>query len=134
MTNKALLLLSCLVLTSFFSANAQSIFTKWDQLSDYHDVMAATFHPAEEGDVYPIKTRSVELVKTGKKLVKGSIPAEFASTEMEDILKDLYKDSKALNKMIKKGKASDEQIKQGIIDLHEVFHQIVGLCKREEHS
>lgn len=133
MTNKALLLFSCLLMTTFFNANAQSIFTKWDQLSDYHDVMAATFHPAEEGDVYPIKNRSGELVSTAKILVKSTIPAEFASTEMEGILKDLYKDSKALNKMIKKGKASDDQIKQGIIDLHNVFHQIVGLCKREEH-
>lgn len=133
MVHRLMLLTICFSLIGFSQISGQSIFNKWEQLSAYHEVMAKTFHPAEEGNVEPIKNRSGELVALSKTLLKSDIPAEFASAEMEEILKALRQEGKVLHKKIKKGKASDEEIKQGIFALHDVFHRIVGLCKKDEH-
>jgi hypothetical protein len=39
-------------------ASAQSTFDKWPAIKEFHDVMSETFHPAEEGNLAPIKLRS----------------------------------------------------------------------------
>lgn len=33
----------------------------WNELSAFHDVMSATFHPMEEGDLNPIRSRAKEM-------------------------------------------------------------------------
>ena len=38
-------------------AVAQSKLQDWNELKDFHKVMAQTFHPSEEGNLEPIKTR-----------------------------------------------------------------------------
>jgi hypothetical protein len=44
----------------------------------------------------------------------------------------LASDSKKLQKTIQSG-ARDEKIKKDLSSLHDVFHQIIGLCSNEEH-
>jgi hypothetical protein len=48
-------------------------------------------------------------------------------------LKKLKEGSNKLHKLISGGKATDEQIKKDLAALHDVFHEIVGLCKNENH-
>jgi len=105
-------------------------FIVWETLDEFHNIMAATFHPLEEGDLQPIKSRSGELAAEAKRLAKGHIPARFDETGVQDNLKALRKDSAALHKLVKNG-GSDEAITKGLNALHEVFHRIVGACMEE---
>jgi len=105
-------------------------FMVWETLDEFHNIMAATFHPMEEGDLQPIKSRSRELAAEAKRLAKGRIPARFDETSVQDNLKALRKDSAALHKLVKNG-GSDEAITKGLNALHEVFHRIVGACMEE---
>ncbi len=113
--------------------SAQSIFDKWAELKSFHGVMSQTFHPAEEGKLEPIKTRSGEMAEKAQVLAKVNIPAEFATPAIKKAVKKLQKDSKALDKLVKGKKASDEEITKSLSALHDVFHEIVGLCKNENH-
>lgn len=118
--------------TALQKTAAQSIFDQWAELKTFHGVMSQTFHPAEEGKLEPIKTRSAEMVEKAKALSKSTIPTQFNKPNMKEVLTRLYKGSKSLNKLIKKG-GSDAEITKSLTALHDVFHEIVGLCRDEKH-
>ncbi|MFN3316141.1 MAG: hypothetical protein ACK40K_04965 [Raineya sp.] len=129
---KSLIFIFAFVFVSL-ALQAQSIGEKWKELKEFHSVMSQTFHPSEEGNLEPIKTRSGEMAQKAKVLAKSAIPAEFATPKIKDAVKRLNKGSQQLDKLVKSGKASDEQIKTSLAALHDVFHEIVGLCKNENH-
>lgn len=112
-----------------YQVQAQSIFEKWPALDTYHGVMAQTFHPAEEGNLEPLKKQSAELRSKSAMLAKSEIPAEYDSPMIKVAVMQLKKDSKTLDKKVKKGNLSDAQLTSSMIALHDVFHKIVGLCQ-----
>jgi len=109
-------------------AMAQPKPSDWKELSAFHDIMSETFHPAEEGKLDPIKTRSHEMVDAAKKWQKSTPPSEFDKPEIKNALSKLVSGSKELEKMVKKN-ATDTDLTKKLTDLHDVFHEIVGLCK-----
>ena len=114
----------------FFVANAvsaQSTFDKWPAIKEFHGVMSETFHPAEEGNLAPIKARSEEMMHKAAQLLKSEIPEEFKTNAIIASAERLQIKSKALNKLVKSN-ASDATIVKSITDLHDTFHEIVGLC------
>ncbi|MCX2574371.1 hypothetical protein [Pedobacter sandarakinus] len=120
----------------FFSAAnisfSQTVFSQWPKLSDFHDIMSATFHPSEEGNLEPIKKRSGELVAKANALQKSQIPAAYNKPEIRNSVKKLNTTSLELNLLVK-NKATDKQLMDKIKVLHDIFHQIVGLCKEKPH-
>ena len=114
----------------FFVANAvsaQSTFDKWPAIKEFHGVMSETFHPAEEGNLAPIKARSEEMMHKAAQLLKSEIPEEFKTNAIIASAEKLQIKSKALNKLVKSN-ANDATIVKSITDLHDTFHEIVGLC------
>ncbi len=115
----------------FNEINAQSKLDNWPQIKEFHKVMAQTFHPSEEGDFEPIKKRSGEMVEKANALTLQSIPADFNNDKVKDAVSRLQKGSKELDEMIKKG-AGDKKIFKKLNALHDIFHEIVGLCSHSE--
>lgn len=106
--------------------------TGWKQQADFHTVMSQTFHPAEEGNLKPLKSRSAELVSAAKAWKSSAVPATVADEAgVKNNLKKLYAESKDLNKKVKKG-ASDEVLTADLTAMHNTFHTIVGLCDAKE--
>ena len=121
-----------LVLTFIFVANsisAQSTFEKWPAIKEFHEVMSQTFHPAEEGNFAPIKARSEEMMKKAA-LLQTDIPKEFKIDSILASVGKLETNSKELHKLVT-SKATDEVISKSITELHDTFHEIVGLCSEE---
>lgn len=126
----------CLLFITAISntGNAQSNLSSWTALTDFHKVMSQTFHPSEEGNLEPIKTRVGELVEKAEALKASAIPTDFNNKKVKKAVKKLAADSKKLQSSIKAG-ATDAQITTSLSALHDVFHQIVGLCSaNEEHN
>lgn len=126
------------LLTGFaVKTNAQTSAKDWKELKAFHSVMAATFHPSEEGNLQPIKERSGEMVEKAKLLATSKVPDEFNKPEMLAAIKELVAGSEKLDAMIK-AKATDEEITKFLSGLHDTFHKIVGLCqpgdKHEGHD
>lgn len=106
----------------------KSIWEQWPALNTFHGVMASTFHPSEEGNLKPIKTRSGEMLTKAQALMVESIPEDFSTPEIKDALTRLIAGSKELDNLVKK-KSKDAILIQKLTALHDVFHEIVGLCK-----
>ncbi|KXK55139.1 MAG: hypothetical protein UZ05_CHB002000660 [Chlorobi bacterium OLB5] len=117
-----------------FASSKLTAGEKWAELEAFHKVMSATFHPAEEGNFEPVKTRISEMVEAAAKMNSNPVPAEFNKTEILEAAKKLEADSKALEEKIK-GNAANEEIFKSLNALHDTFHTIVGLCNpKEEHK
>lgn len=108
-----------------FSARAQS--APWKELEEYHKVMAATFHPSEEGNLQPIRERSGELAAKAKTLYQSAIPTAYQKPGVKETLKLLSKESKALDKMVKR-KKTDAEVTKAITALHDRFHEVMEKC------
>lgn len=108
---------------------AQDGRASWKELSAFHTVMSQTFHPAEEGDLKPIRERSGEMVEKAKAWKASAIPSGYADVKgIEESLTALVDGSTKLDAKIKAG-AKDEEILKDLSALHDVFHTIVGLCR-----
>lgn len=119
-----------LFLIAFFSIQglrAQEAKADWPALETFHEVMAMTFHPSEEGNLEPIKARSGELASKAKALKDSAIPASMQKPGVAESLKLLAKEAKALDKMVKKHK-SDVEITKSLAALHDRFHEVVEKC------
>ncbi len=122
------------VLSLIFAANtisAQSTFEKWPAIKEFHEVMSQTFHPAEEGNFAPIKARSEEMMTKATKVLKSDIPAAFKTEAVVASAGRLESKSKALHKLVTFG-ATNDVIFKSLNDLHDTFHEIVGLCSEEK--
>lgn len=127
-----LLLIGLTVSAQDQKAKKPSPFQKWPELKEFHTVMSQTFHPSEEGNLKPIKERSSEMASKAKTLASSTFPAEFNNDKIRDAVKRLVDGSFKLDDMIS-NKASDDDIKTSLAKLHDVFHEIVGLC-RDDHA
>jgi DUF2911 family protein len=101
---------------------------KWNELSAFHDVMSATFHPMQEGDFKPIRDRAAEMAAKGKQWADSKPPKLYDKPEIKTNVAKLAQESKALATLVAK-KASDAQIKESLSTLHDRFHEIIGLCR-----
>lgn len=107
-------------------ASAQKA-TGWDELDAYHTVMAATFHPAEEGNLKPLMERSAELAEKAKVLKASAIPEKYQKDGVKTSIKLLAKESKAIDKFVKT-KPADAELTKAITSLHDRFHQVMEEC------
>ena len=100
---------------------------RWNELNAFHDVMSATFHPMEEGDFKPIRSRAAEMAEKAKQWADSTPPKVYDRPEIKTNVAKLAQESKALAALVAK-KASDAQIKESLSALHDRFHEIAGLC------
>ena len=105
---------------------------KWQELDAFHEVMSKTFHPAEEGKLEPIRSSSQEMLDRAIAWKNSTAPEGYDKSAVLENLKKLVKGSKEINKMVKKN-ASDNELKEELTELHDVFHEIVEKCEKEEH-
>jgi superoxide dismutase len=100
----------------------------WPALKDFHKVMSQTFHPSETGDFKPLRTRSNEFLAKAL-LLKNSIPpVSLNKPAIQAAMDKLVKESTEIQKAVQKN-AKDETLKKLIVQAHDTFHVIQGLCK-----
>lgn len=122
--------ITAIMLFAMNFASAQSE-TEWKEMIDFHIVMSQTFHPLEEGNYQPIRDRIGEMVEKAILWKNSPIPEEYTSVKgIKKNLKLLVKNSAALDGKIKSG-CSDEVIAKDLTRLHDVFHNIIGLCTHD---
>ena len=129
---KQILSIAFLISAFSFSALSQTTKAKWTEMDDFHTIMAATFHPAEKGQLLPIKTNSDELAKKAVAWKNSTAPAGYDKTVIATKLQKLVKGAKELDKMVKSN-ATDAQLTVKLSNLHDVFHEIMEKCGAEDH-
>lgn len=109
------------------SITAQSTIDKWVAMKDFHVILSQTFHPAEEGNLEPIKSRSEEFMNKANDLLQLDIPEEYRTKEILTLSENLLAKTKTLHALVV-AKAFDEELLKAITEVHTVLHQIIGLC------
>ena len=104
----------------------------WLAIKEFHKVMAQTFHPAEENNLAPLRTRSGELYAKAI-LLKNSTPPVSANNEkVQEALSRLEKQCLDIHtlvqKTVKNEAAKDALLFEKITKAHDIFHEVEGLC------
>lgn len=123
----------CLLVAAFvLIASVQGQKKSWKEMNDFHTVMSETFHPAEEGKLGPIKSRSQEMVDKAVAWQKSTAPEGVDKKAVKKSLKKLVAGSKALNKLVKEN-AADSVLTEKLSGLHDIFHEIMEKSEHGEH-
>src|SRR4030095_5993544 len=79
---------------------------KWKEMDAFHEVMAKTFHPAEEGKLEPIRNRSQEMLDKATTWQNSTAPEGYNQKAVKKSLKELVKGAKEINDLVR-ANASD---------------------------
>ncbi|CAN5728063.1 hypothetical protein BH11BAC4_BH11BAC4_23420 [soil metagenome] len=102
----------------------------WPELKAFHELMSKSFHPVEEGNYAPLKANADSLLIAAKAWKASTIPADYKPEETKATLDKLVKELNVLAGAVR-AKAADEKLKVLITDAHDIFHKIVGECKKD---
>ena len=108
-------------------------FKSWPELKNFHEVIAQTFHPSEEGNFKPIRQRSAELRDKAIKLNEAKIPEGFEKEGARGTIKALVLETTELNEVVQKN-VSDEDLKNRITKIHSLFHKLISGSEKGESS
>ena len=120
---------------AFTTATSQTPITaqaEWAEKNEFHKVMAQTYHPSEEGNFEPIRTRIGEMYDKAMAWANSNAPKDFDKPEIKATIKEMTGQIMALKGMIEKN-ATNEELKPKMEALHDTFHKIVGMCSSDEH-
>ena len=120
----ALLLLSSPVV-------AQQKKAAWPEMKTFHSFMASTFHPAEEGDLAPLKANADSLYNAAIAWQASAIPATFKNNETKEALQQLVKQCAEIKESVN-NKKDDALLTKLITEAHDTFHHIVGECRKAD--
>ncbi len=126
---KKIILLALLFIAGY-TAQAQQ--NTWKEMDEFHAVMSATFHPAEENNLRPLKEKSGELLTKAKAWKESAVPAGYNAAIVSPILHKLVKQCKGIQKSVSKNKP-DSTLKSRITEAHDTFHEIMEKCRNEKH-
>jgi hypothetical protein len=104
----------------------------WAELKNFHEVMSATFHPAEKGDFKPIRSRAGEMLEKAEALQNSKIPAEFNNEKVKVSMAQLMERVRSLKAMVDKN-AADAAIMKILSGAHDSFHEVMGEKAEHEH-
>jgi len=125
---KKLLTLFLVTAALSFTAHSQEKKAEWKEMSEFHTVMSETFHPAEEGKLGPIRSRSAEMVTKASAWKASDAPVGYNKKAVRTQLKKLVKGSKEINRLVAEN-AADNVITEKLSALHDVFHEIMEKSK-----
>lgn len=115
----------CVLLLVVHLTNAQQ--QQWKELTAFHNIMSATYHPAEENNLKPLKDSSAVLVQRAKQWKLSVIPAGFDAAAIQPLLIKLLNEAELLHAAVKK-KAPDAELIKQITNLHKTFHSVEEEC------
>lgn len=95
----------------------------------FHEVMAKTFHPAENGNLQPTKDNAGLLVAKAKAWKASKVPAGYNAKAVKPILDKLVAKCTAIQEGIAQNK-SDDELKAMISEAHDTFHEIMEKCEK----
>ncbi len=99
----------------------------WMALKDFHKIMAQTFHPCEDGNFVPVRTRSGELLAKSILFSASKPPVSKDKPNVHKALADLEEQCEKIHELVGKN-AKDEVLMKEMTKAHDLFHQVEELC------
>jgi hypothetical protein len=122
------LLLLAIVPSLSFAQQKKAV---WPEMKKFHSFMSSSFHPAEEGNLKPLKENADSLYIAAKLWQESTIPASFKPAETAAALKKLVKQCAIIKKSVG-ADLSDKELTALITEAHETFHTLAGECRKAD--
>lgn len=100
----------------------------WPAMHQFHGVMSKTFHPAEEGNLQPLKDSASSLLAKAVAWQASAVPAGYNAKVTAPILKKLVRQCGIVKKAVAAGKP-DAELTAQITKAHDIFHEIMEKCR-----
>jgi hypothetical protein len=110
---------------------AQNKKPSWQEMKTFHSFMASTFHPAEEGNLDPLKAKADSLLITAQLWNQSAIPSNFKPEETKAELTKLVAQCNIVKEAVA-AKKDDKELTKLITQAHDIFHKIVGECRKAD--
>ncbi len=95
----------------------------WEEMDDFHLVMAETFHPFKDSaNLEPVKMRAEELAVAANKWVDAPLPEKVDNDQVKSSLEKLKAQAANLAESVKT--ADDNVISDQLTELHDTFHEL----------
>lgn len=101
----------------------------WPEMKAFHELMSASFHPTEEGNFAPLREKANQLYRASKVWYASEIPSTYKTEETRANIEKLMIQCHDIMYQVDQ-KANDDKIKPMIVAAHDIFHKIVGECKK----
>lgn len=96
----------------------------WKEMNGFHQVMAATWHPAsQKGDLAPLRARGKELLTSAEAWAASkapSMPASCGSATVKAAVEKVVTESRALVALLDAG-TDDTKLKAALKAVHDTF-------------
>ncbi len=103
----------------------------WKELDAFHDVMAASWHPARKDSLGPARASAPRLVAAAKAWSVVAAPKGCDAPEIKAAIARLVPESEAVAGLVTK-QADDATVKAALKTVHDTFHVVEDKCKPEK--
>jgi hypothetical protein len=104
----------------------------WKELDAYHELMAASWHPAKKDDLKPARAKADSLAAAAQVWAKSTAPHGCDAKPVKDAMADVVAGSAKFAQLAAKG-TPDAELKTALHDLHERFEVVEKGCKPGHH-
>lgn len=99
----------------------------WKEMDEFHTTLSATFHPAESGNLQPVKDSAQVLVSRAETWKTGVVPAGYDAAVAAPLLERLSAQALVLQTGVQQA-ANDSVLTVEITRLHDIYHEITEKC------
>ena len=133
MKTQSILLTAMLVLAAPLAAqDHHAMASGWKELDAYHTVMAATWHPAKNNDLKPIRAQADSLSASAKRWAESKVPAACDTKPIKDAIAAVAAGSAKVAQMVA-ANAADAELRAALSEVHERFEVVEKGCKPGHH-
>lgn len=123
--------ITAIICSLIFSIVLHAQKAEWNEMNAFHEVMGKTFHPSENGNLKPLKDSASILLIKAKKWQNAKVPQGYNVNVVEPILKQLVAKCTQIKSAVL-AKKEDEKLTKLIAEAHEIFHELIEKCSKEE--
>ena len=104
----------------------------WKELDAFHELMAATWHPAKSGDLTAIRAKADSLSASAKLWAASKVPTACDTKPIRDAIGDVVTGSAKVAQMVA-NKGADADVRTALSEVHERFEVVEHGCQPKHH-
>ena len=104
----------------------------WKELDAFHEIMAATWHPAKSGDLKVIRAKADSLTASAKVWAASKVPAACDTKPIRDAIADVVTGSAKVAQLVANNGA-DADVRTALSDVHDRFEVVEHGCQPKHH-
>lgn len=102
----------------------------WKEMDAFHNVMAATWHPAgQKNDLAPLRARAGELAAAARTWAAAPVPKACDTPATRSTVAGLATDARAIADLVAQPASTDAALKAALKALHDRFETVEESCK-----